>query len=141
MEKALGFSFAQRHMLERYAPAYIFFQAILLLIGCYFWIAAELEAVKFSSATWGMFAYDLSAEFWAALNMGASAISIIGLIDPIRRGMVICGGILHVLEYIGLTYSAMYTGGDPAVGIYASALLTSINITMVGGAFVSWKQH
>lgn len=141
MEKALGFSFAQRHTLERYAPAYIFVQSILLMIGCYFWIATKHAGIEFSPDTWGWFAWNLSAGFWAAINMGASAISIVGLINPIKRGMVVLGGAIHVAEYAGLSFSAFYTGGDPAVGIYASALLMSINITMVGWALVSWKQH
>ena len=141
METILKLSFTDRHSLERYAPAYMFFQAILLAIGCYFWIAATAEAVSFAPTTWGHFAYDLGAEFWAAVNMAASAICIIGLVDPIRRGMVVLGGAVHVLEYVGLTYSAIYTGGDPAVGIYASALLTSVNIVMAGSAAVSWKRH
>lgn len=141
MEKILGGKFLDRHTLERYAPAYIFFQSILLAIGVYFWVASTTGVAKFSVETWGAFAYGLSAEFWSAMNMAASAICVIGLIDPIRRGMVVFGGLLHVAEYIGLTYSAAYTGGDIAVAIYASALLTSLNITMVGGAFVSWRQH
>lgn len=141
MEAILAAAFTDRHTLERYAPAYILFQSITLAIGCYFWIASTLDAASFEPTTWGHFAWSLSAEFWAAVNMAASAICIIGLINPIRRSLVVIGGLMHIAEYIGLSYSAFYDGGDPAVGIYASALLMSLNIVMVGGAFVSWKQH
>lgn len=128
------------HSLERYAPLFIVIQGLLFIVGCIFWIDASQGASAFSPTTWGRWAWDLSAEFWAALNMGASAICLIGLINPIHRKMVILGGSLHMLQHIGLSFSAFFTGGDVAIGLYASVFFLTLHMVMTAGAIAEWKR-
>jgi len=128
------------HSLERYGPLLGVFQFCLLFIGAVFWIDASSGAQNFSATTWGAMAYAIDAEFWAMANMGASAIALIGLINPIHRRMVTIGGSLHIAQNLAISYSAAFTGGDMAVALYASILLITINTLMVAGAVSEWKR-
>lgn len=127
------------HSLERYAPLFLVMQSLLFVIGCFFWVDAVKDSVAFSPETWGRMAYSLPAEFWASLCMGASMISLIGLINPIHRWMVIVGGSLQILQNTALSYSAFATGGDLAVGLYASIFFTTVHMLMTAGAISEWR--
>lgn len=128
------------HSLERYAPMFMVIQGLLFIIGCIYWIDAAHGSGSFHEQTWGSFAYNLSAEFWAMLNMGAATLTLIGLINPIHRKMVTIGGLLHCAQHVGLSASAFFTGGDLGVGLYASVFFLTMHMIMTAGAISEWTQ-
>ncbi len=119
------------HSLSRYAPLLCLMQASLMVIGMIFWLDAMTGAEGFREETWGSFAYQLPAEFWALLNMLASATTFIGLLDPIKRRLVIIGGTLHSAQFAVLGYSITMTGGEIPVGLYAGAFFLPIHMWIV----------
>lgn len=127
------------HSLERYAPMFQVVHALMFVIGALFWIDSMSAAKAFTPETWGQFAYTFPAAMWAGIIMLASSACLIGLIEPIHRRMVIVGGAVNVANYIAISYSAFLTGGDPAVGLYASVFFLPLNILMVAGALTEWK--
>ncbi len=119
------------HSLARYAPALAAMQLSLLTIGMIFWIDAMTGAEGFKVETWGRLAYMLPAEFWALINMVASAMTFIGLLDPIKRRLVMIGGALHCIQFATLGYSITMTGGEVPVGLYAGAFFLPVHMWMV----------
>lgn len=138
MDRALR-SIAGMHTLERYAPIYGLVQLGLFMIGCAFWIDARSGTSEFSPTTWGEFAYSFPAEFWAFLTMTGACAALVGLINPVKRGMVLFGGGLHICQHVALAYSAALTGGDIAVALYAAFLLVPFHLSMFVGAALQWK--
>jgi len=128
------------HSLERYAPLFQLFHALLFGIGVVFWIDTMGNGSAFNAGAWGQFAYAWPAAVWAMILMASSAACLIGLIDPIHRRLVVLGGVVQIANYIAISYSAFYTGGDPAVGIYAASFFLPINLIMVAGALSEWKK-
>jgi len=54
--------------------------------------------------------------------MIGSALTYAGLVDPQRRWLIMSGGILNAVQFTGLAYSAIMTGGELVVGLHASIL-------------------
>jgi hypothetical protein len=127
------------HSLRRYAPLFQIMHGLLFLIGVAFWIDAVGGAAAFSPDAWGEFAYFYPAWAWAAVLMATSTACLVGLIEPIHRWLVILGGGAQVLNYIAISYSAFFTGGDPAVGLYAGLFFLPLNLLMTVGALTEWK--
>ena len=119
------------HSLGRYAPLLCGIQLSLFVVGTIFWLDATLGGQHFDPNTWGAFAYSFPAEFWAAWNMGASAITFVGLIDPIKRRMVVVGGVLHSVQFALLAYSITATGGEIVVGLYSGAFFLPLHMWIV----------
>ena len=65
--------------------------------------------------------------------MAASAITFVGLIDPIKRQMVVIGGTLHSLQFALLAYSITMTGGEIPVGLYSGAFFLPLHI------WITWR--
>lgn len=128
------------YSIERYAPLFLCCQGALFIIGAFFWVDAVNGSTAFSPETWGTFAYGLSAEFWAMMNMSAATISLIGLLNPVHRKMVVVGGSMHFMQHLGLSYSAFFTGGDLGVGLYASFFFMPFHMIMTAGAISKWTQ-
>jgi len=99
---------------------------LLFIIACLFWVDSITAAEGFKEATWGKFAYSYPAEMWAALMMAASAVTINGLMMPVKRWMVVAGAALHLTQFSIVAYSAIFTGGEFVVGIYAGLFFAPI---------------
>jgi len=142
MEKLRGLAFwSGPHTLQRYGPAFIVWHGLMFLVGFMFWRdAAQTEISLFRETTWGAVAYSQKAEVWAAINMVASTLSVIGLVDRPRRYFAVVGGVLNVAQYFVLSYSAAFTGGDPAVALYVSLLLMPINLLVLLGIVCEWRR-
>lgn len=103
----------------------------LMFIGIMFWLEARLSSEAFNEALYGKFALQFPAEIWAALMMGGAAMTLIGLRDPVRRGMVIVGGSIMTLQFLGLAYSSIATGGEFIVGAFCSVIFAPLHLVMV----------
>ena len=119
------------HSLPRYAPLLCGIQVSLFVVGTIFWFDAILGAKNFDVNTWGTFAYAFPAEIWAGWNMAASAITFVGLIDPIKRRLVIVGASLHSVQFAMLAYSITITGGEIPVGLFSGAFFLPLHIWIV----------
>ena len=128
------------HSLERYAPILFLMQFLIFIIGCFFWVEAVGDETSFAQSTWGDFAWGLSAEFWAAVSICSTSLTMIGLMNPIHRNLVLFGATIHIVEHLGLSYSAFLTGGDLAVGLFSSVFFLTMNIVLVAGVLSEWRQ-
>jgi hypothetical protein len=93
-----------------------------LLIGSGFYLEARASDEAFSADIFGDFALMFPAEMWALAMMIGSALTYAGLVDPQRRWLIMSGGILNAVQFTGLAYSAIMTGGELVVGLHASIL-------------------
>lgn len=128
-----------KNSLIRYRPGLLYIQYAFFLFGVFFWIDATLGQDGFQEDTWGSFAYMFPAKLWAALNMGASAIAIIGLTKPIRSWMVAVGAFLHFIQFAAITYSAIFTDGEMIVGLLSSVLFLPMYMWLFYESFTRWK--
>jgi hypothetical protein len=119
------------HELDRYRPILCMIEAALFGIGCLFWVDSMTDQVGYSEATWGSFAYQFNAEFWAFIMMAASAMTLIGLIRPIMRKMVTFGALIQTVQFALLSYSAAFTGGEFVIAIYASVLFVPMHFWLM----------
>lgn len=117
--------------LARYRPLLISLQAALMFIGALFWVDAMNGGAGFKESTWGWLAYSLPAKAWAFLNMATAAITVNGLIKPIRRWMVAVGAAMHCIQFFVLSYSAALCGGVFVIGLYASVIFLPIHMWML----------
>lgn len=140
MENAECIGWLAKNSLDRYRPALIYCQTSLLIFGIFFWLDASLGAGNFKEVTWGAFAYSFPAKGWAALNMGASAIAIIGLLKPVRSGMVALGAILHIAQFAAISYSTTFTGGEAIVGLFASVFFLPLHMWLFSEAVQRWNR-
>ena len=106
--------------IARYRPLLVASNIALFVIGALFMADAVTGAEGFKESTWGSFALSFPAEMWAGIMMSGCAMCLIGLIHPVRWWMVTLGGVVQCLNFIALAYSAIVTGGEYAVGVYAS---------------------
>jgi len=130
----------QAGSLDRYGPIYRMIEGCLFAVGILFWLDATNGQPGFSQQVWGDFAYSIPAVYWAAANMGAAAITLIGLINPVHKQKVLFGASLHIAQHAALSFSAVFTGGEYVIGVYASVLLLPLHIAMAAGALAEWKR-
>ena len=105
------------------------FNAIqLALIGAFFWIEATMRGEAFATEVFGAFATSFPAEMWAAGLMAGGAFTYIGLIHPPRRPAILTGSFINVTQFLALSYSAIHTGGEMVIGLYASLYLAPVSI-------------
>lgn len=94
-------------------------QWALIFVGSLFWWLAAWEPSAFDEAMYGSFALRFQAEAWAMAMMAPSALVLIGLKDPPRRWMVAVGAGLQAMNFLALGASALLTGGEPIIGVFA----------------------
>lgn len=128
-----------KNSLNRYRPALSYMQFSLFIFGVFFWIDASLGEAGFKADTWGSLAYLIPAKAWAALNMGASAITIIGLRKPIQSWMVAAGAFLHCVQFLLISISATMYGGEMIVGLFASVYFLPLHMWLLYEATSRWK--
>ena len=137
MTKASVASILRRYSLDRHRPMLMVFEAVLFLIGALFWIQASLQPGAFNDAVFGRFALQFKAEVWAGLMMAGSTIAFIGLVKPIRRNMVAIGAAINAIQYAGLAYSSIMTGGEFVIGLHLVALFVPAHVWMTWEALRS----
>lgn len=134
MERVECIGWLSKNSLNRYRPALIYSQLSLFTLGVFFWVDATIGAGNFKLETWGYFAYAFPAKMWAAWNMGASAITMIGLIRPVNNRMVAFGAFLQCLQFLVISYSTIITGGEAVVGLFASVFFLPLHMWLLSEA-------
>lgn len=140
MESTDSIGWLAANSLDRYRPALMYAQMSLFLFGCFFWIDANSGGAGFKEVTWGSFAYFIPAKIWAAWNMVASAICIVGLKKPVKTKLVVLGAFLHCLQFSVIAYSTTFTGGEPVVGLFASTFFLPLHMWLLIEAARRWRQ-
>jgi hypothetical protein len=102
----------------------------LFVIGVLFWVEARLVSEAFNAEIYGDFALQYPAELWAGAMMGGAAMTMIGLRDPVKRGMVAAGSLIMTAMFLGLAYSAIATGGELIIGAFCSVLFAPLHARM-----------
>ena len=95
-------------------------QVAIFVVGSLFWIEARLVDQSFSAEIFGHFALQFPAEFWALLMMASSTLVWAGLLNPVKRWMVATGAALQIVNFLGLGYSSLATGGEVVVGFWCT---------------------
>lgn len=95
-------------------------QVAIFVVGSLFWIEARLVDKSFSADIFGHFALQFPAEFWALLMMASSTLVWAGLLNPVKRWMVATGAALQIVNFLGLGYSSLATGGQVVVGFWCT---------------------
>lgn len=108
----------------------------LFTVGALFWVQASLQDEAFSEAIYGSFALTFPAEAWAAAMMAPAAMVWIGLRHPVKRWMVAVGSLMQTIQFIALGYSALYTGGEPIIGIFCIVLFAPLYSRILGEALI-----
>jgi hypothetical protein len=116
------------------SPFLVFFLLSSTMIGCLFWVKAALQAEAFNVDTFGRFALEFPAEFWAGSMIVGSLLTFGGLMHPPKKWAVIAGSIVNAIQFTGLGYSALVTGGEPVVGMYASIMFAPASIMTLWAA-------
>lgn len=129
--KPLRIGWLTKNGLYRHRPMFMAIQVSLFLIGCMFWIDTQNNGRGFTEEVWGSLAYSIPASFWAFLNMASSSITIVGLMKPVRRWMVIVGAALSCVQFIVLSWSAVFDGGAVVIGFYASMFFLPMHIWLM----------
>ena len=111
---------AEMDSISRYRPLLVASNIAMFVICALLMSDALTGAQGFNEATWGQFAYSFQAEMWAGIMMSGCGMCLIGLINPVRWWMVTIGGAVQCMNFLALAYSAIVTGGEYAIGIYAS---------------------
>jgi len=98
----------------------------LFVVGSLFWAQASMQDEAFSAELYGHFALIFPAEVWAMAMMAPAAMVWIGLRHPVKRWMVAVGAAIQVIQFSALGYSALYTGGEPIIGIFCTVLFAPL---------------
>lgn len=104
--------------LMRYRPVFMVVQVMLCIISLAFYYSTFFPQPLMRAETWGTLAYELPARWWAAYGVVAAALTWAGLRIPVRNWMVTAGAVMQCAQYVVLSWSAVFTGGEPVVGIY-----------------------
>lgn len=101
-----------------------------LLIGFALWAMARLQPEEFDVNMYGKFALRYPAEYWAALIVCGAAMSLVGLQHPVKRYMVVIGGLISALTFIALGFSSVVTGGELIIGVVCNVLFAPLYLWM-----------
>ena len=108
----------------------------LFTVGALFWVQATIQEKAFSQALYGSFALMFPAESWAVAMMAPAAMVWIGLRHPVKRWMVAAGSLMQIVQFVALGYSALYTGGEPIIGIFCIVLFAPLYSRILGEALI-----
>ena len=115
-------------------PVLPWIQVGLVVIGAMFWAMASLREEAFDVGMYGEFALRFPAEAWAVAMMAPAAMVWIGLRDPVKHWMVAFGAALQVMQFCALGYSALFTGGEPIIGVFCVVLFAPLHAYILGAA-------
>lgn len=116
------------------SPVLMAFLLSSTLIGALFWVQAALQAEAFNVDTFGRFALRFPAEAWACSMMLGSLLAFAGLAHPTRQWLVLAGAVINAAQFSGLGYSAIWTGGEIVVGLYASLMFAPASLITLWAA-------
>lgn len=116
--------------IDRFRPILMLFEGALLLVGCLFWISTQSGVDSFSPETWGDWACRLPAEAWAGVQMLAGAAIVTGLMHPITRWRIIIGCGIQIIQFAGLSISAMGSGGQFVIAVYPLVLFVPFHLIL-----------
>jgi hypothetical protein len=122
--------------IDRFRPILILMEFGFLLIGCAFWISTQSGVDSFSPETWGVWACILPAELWAAVQMVSGVMIVTGLLHPVTRHRIVFGCILQIVQLLGLSVSAMFSGGQFVIAIYPLVLFVPFHVILAAEATV-----
>lgn len=107
-------------------PVLGYIQIGLIFMGSCFWIMARLQDNVFDVAMYGEFALRFKAEAWALAMMCPAAMIWVGLRHPVKHWMVAVGSALQVMQFLALGYSAIFTGGEPIIGLFCNGFFAPL---------------
>lgn len=109
-------------------------QVSIASVGAMFWVAARHQIEAFSEDTWGSFCLRFPAETWAMMMMAQSALIWAGLKDPLKWRWIAVGATMGVIHFSAIAYSAVYTGGEFVIGVWAIALFIPMHMVLAMAA-------
>jgi hypothetical protein len=109
-------------------------QVAMFIIGAVFWAMATIQAAPFDAETFGDFALQYPAEAWAMAMMGPAAMVWVGLRNPVKHWMVAIGAGMQFLNFCALSYSFLWTGGQPVMGLFAIIFFAPLHAYIFGAA-------
>ena len=111
-------------------------QWALIFVGALFWWMAAWRPEAFAADLYGHFALHFQAEAWAMAMMAPAALVLIGLQDPVKRWMVAAGAGLQIIQFGALGYSAIFTGGEPIIGVFCWVFFARQYVRMIWSALI-----
>lgn len=124
----MSIGWLSKNTIDRHRPVFMAMQWGLFVIGAIFWIDSSIGSQGFNLVVFGSLAYSIPAKVWSFACMMSSALCILGLIKPVRRWMVAFGAGGHCVQFVLISYSAVFTGGAYVIGLYASILLLPLHM-------------
>ena len=122
---------AREIRLARMRSVFVPLQLQFFAVGLFFFFTSVSKPGAFSPETWGEMAYRWPASWWATYGMGAASITYYGLRIPMRHRWIIVGGLAHCAQFLALSWSAAFTGGDPVIALYATIMFLPLHIWLV----------
>lgn len=124
-------------MLDRCRPCFLIADLLLFIVGSMFWAFTIMGGDAMAPDTYGTFACQFDAELWAGALMAGTAMVMNGLIRPINNWMVAAGGAILCAKFGLLTYSAIFTGGEFVIGVFAGVFFLSWHVWLTLEALIS----
>lgn len=112
-------------------PVLGYIQIGIIFIGSCFWVMARLQDDVFDVNMYGEFALRFKAEAWALAMMCPAAMVWVGLRHPVKHWMVAVGAALQMSQFLALGYSAIFTGGEPIIGLFCNGFFAPLYAYML----------
>jgi len=106
-------------------------ESALLAVGLVLWVSIWLGVDRFSPETWGEWACQWPATWWASVQAGAAALIVHGLLKPVTARRVAIGAAVQMIQFAALAGSAFYTGGQFVIGVYPSVLFVPFHLILM----------
>lgn len=117
--------------LDRFRPMWLGIESALLMVGLLFWVSTGFGVDSFSPETWGEWACQWPAVWWAAVQSISAAMIITGLLRPVTAMRVALGAAVQAVQFAALAYSASFTGGQFVIGVYPSVLFVPFHLILM----------
>lgn len=124
-------------MLDRCRPCFLVSELLLFIVGSMFWAFTAMGGDVMHPQIYGDLACQFDAQLWAGAMMAGAAMVLNGLIRPINNWMVGLGGGLLCANFGLLTYSAIFTGGEFVIGVFAGVFFLSWHVWLTLEAVIS----
>lgn len=106
----------------------VVFEACLIIVGMTQWAYAKLHNAPLSAQTWGEAALQFPLEAWALAMMGGSLLTFLGLLYPPNPRLIRIGCMVQIAHMSFLGSSALFTGGDMVIAVFAFLLLVPLHL-------------
>lgn len=122
--------------IDRFRPVLIAVELALLIVGCAFWVNTQTGGDSFSPEAWGEWACIVPAACWAGTMMLGGVLVVSGLMHPVTRGRIVIGCIIQIIQFAGLSISAIGSGGQFVVAVFPMILFVPMHIILAWEAAV-----